>query len=54
LLKAKRLVVIVVYTLTEDHFVVVGVLKVLKKIIYATSGEKGSLKDKFVIFMPHG
>ena len=30
------------------------VLKVLKKIIYATNGEKGSLKDKFVIFMPHG
>jgi len=29
--------------------VVVGVPKVLKKIIYATNGEKGSLKDNAII-----
>jgi hypothetical protein len=38
----------------KDHSVVVGVLKLLKIITYATNGEKGSLRDSFVIFMPHG
>jgi len=30
------------------------VQKVLKILMYATNGEKGFLKDSFVIFMPHG
>jgi len=27
---------------------------VLKILTFATNGEKGSLRDSFVIFMPHG
>ena len=45
---------IVGYIVTLDRFVVDGVQKVLKILMYATNGEKGSLRDSFVIFMPHG
>jgi len=39
-------VVIVVYTQTEDHFVVGGVQSLLKIITYATIGENDFSKDK--------
>jgi hypothetical protein len=45
---------IVAYTLTKDHFVVGGVLRELKILMFATNGEKGILRDSFVIFMPYG
>jgi len=47
-------VVTVVYILTKDHSVVGGEVKGLKILTFATNGEKGSLRDSFVIFMPHG
>jgi hypothetical protein len=34
--------------------VVDGEVKVLKILMFAMNGEKGSLRDSFVIFMPHG
>lgn len=37
-----------------DHSAVGGEVKVLKILMFATNGEKGSLRDSFVIFMPHG
>jgi len=37
-----------------DHSVVGGEVRVLKILTFATNGEKGSLRDSFVIFMPHG
>jgi len=37
-----------------DHSAVGGEVKVLKILTFATNGEKGSLRDSFVIFMPHG
>jgi len=40
---------IVDYTLTKDHSVVVGVLKVLKILMFATNGEKGILRDNAII-----
>jgi len=47
-------VVTVVYILTKDHSAVGGEVKVLKILTFAMNGEKGSLRDSFVIFMPHG
>jgi len=37
-------------TVTKDHSVVGGEVKVLKILMFATNGEKGSLKDSFMIF----
>jgi len=42
---------IVGFIVMLDRFVVDGVQKVLKILMYATNGEKGFLKDSFVIFM---
>jgi hypothetical protein len=48
------------YSNTEDHSVDVGVLNLLKILIFATNGEKDSFRDKTsnldccVIFMQHG
>jgi len=47
-------VVTVVYILTDVASVVGGEVKVLKILTFATNGEKGSLRDSFVIFMPNG
>jgi len=44
----------VVFTVIKDHSVVGGEVRVLKILTFATNGEKGSLRDSFVIFMPHG
>jgi len=44
----------VVYILTDVASVVDGEVKVLKILMFATIGEKGSFRDSFVIFMPHG
>jgi hypothetical protein len=41
---------IVVYILTDVASVVDGEAKVLKIVIFAMSGEKGSFKDSFMIF----
>mgnify|MGYP006121993679 CR=1 FL=1 len=41
-------------TVIVDHSVVDGEVKLLKILMFATNGEKGSLRDSFVIFMPHG
>jgi len=41
---------IVVYILTDVASVVDGEVKVLKIVIFAMSGEKGSFKDSFMIF----
>jgi len=43
-------VVTVDSTVTKDHSVVGGEVKVLKILMFATNGEKGSLKDNFMIF----
>jgi len=43
-------VVTVDSTVTKDHSVVDGEVKVLKILMFATNGEKGSLKDNFMIF----
>jgi hypothetical protein len=40
---------IVDYILTKDHSVVVGVLKVLKILMFAMNGEKGILRDNAII-----
>jgi hypothetical protein len=45
---------IVGFIVMLDHFVVDGVQRVLKMIMSATIGEKGFLKDSFVIFVSHG
>jgi len=51
---------IVDYTLTKDHSVVGGEVKVSKILTFATNGEKDTLRDKTsnleccVIFMQHG
>tara|TARA_R100000734_G_C3254894_1_gene55295 strand:- start:364 stop:519 length:156 start_codon:yes stop_codon:yes gene_type:complete len=45
---------IVDYTVTSGHSVVGGELKVLRILTFVTIGEKGILRDNFVIFMPYG
>jgi len=47
-------------TVTKDHSVVGGEVRVLKILMFATNGEKDTLRDKTsnleccVIFMQHG
>jgi len=49
-----KAVAIVGFTAINDLSVVDGVAKVLKILMFAMIGEKGFLRDSFVIFMPHG
>jgi len=45
---------IVGFTVIKDRSVVGGAVKELKILMFATNGEKGFLRDSFVIFMPYG
>ena len=49
-----KVVEIVGYIVMLDRFVVDGVQRVLKTLTFVMIGEKGFLKDSFVVFMPHG
>jgi len=42
-------VVTVVFTVTKDHSVVGGEVRVLKILMFAMNGEKGSLRDNAII-----
>tara|TARA_R110000772_G_C12969990_1_gene404524 strand:- start:52 stop:198 length:147 start_codon:yes stop_codon:yes gene_type:complete len=42
------------FTVTSVLSVEDGEAKLLKILIFATSGEKGFFRDSFVIFMPNG
>jgi len=45
---------IVGFTAINVLSVVGGAVKELKILMFATNGEKGFLRDSFVIFMPYG
>jgi len=49
-----KVVEIVGFIAMLDRFAVDGEQRVLKTLMSATNGEKGFLKDSFVIFMSHG
>jgi hypothetical protein len=42
------------FTAIKDRSVADGEVKELKILMFATNGEKGFLRDSFMIFMPYG
>ena len=42
------------FTAIKDRSVVGGAVKELKILMFVTNGEKGFLRDSFMIFMPYG